>query len=175
MLGKASLDTPMQKVCILLLVCGALGGKTFQVLRHRASVFLQAWEEQLNAAKGEAEIYEARAGRALLQVNAIRTGVTELFGAANCEILAAEEVLATGPVGPANLMQYLGIVEQRVDQTLKACCLMSYEQAPKHWQCLLIISASNAFSCSKSFRQHNLHEIITLLLDRLIQAWKLVT
>ena len=70
---------------------------------------------------GEAEMYEARAGRALLQVNTIRNGVTELFDAAKCEIGTAQEVLATGPVGPANLMQYLGIVEQRVDQTLRVC------------------------------------------------------
>ena len=85
----------------------------------------QEQDEQMTDAKGEAEMYEARAGRALLQVNAIRNAVTDLFGAANCKIAAAQEVLATGPVGPANLMQYLGIVEQRVDQTLRVCRLKS--------------------------------------------------
>lgn len=73
----------------------------------------------MNAAAGEAEMYEARAGRALLQVNGIRNAVTDLFEAANCEIMAAQEVLETGPVGPANLIEYLGIVEQKVDQTLR--------------------------------------------------------
>ena len=84
-------------------------------------VWPQEQEEHLHAAKGKAEMYEARAGRALLQVNAIRGAVTNLFGAADCEISAAQEVLATGPVGPFNLMQYLGIVEQKVDQTLRVC------------------------------------------------------
>lgn len=109
-------------------------------------MLLQEWEEQINAAAGEAEMYEARAGRALLQVNGIRSAVTGLFEAANCEITAAQEVLKTGPVGPANLIQYLGIVEQRVDQTLRVSNLPKHASMAAMRSCMTLASAAE--SCS---------------------------
>lgn len=62
---------------------------------------------------------EARAGRALLQLNVLRSAATELFEATGCQMSGAQEVLETGPIGPGNLMQYLGIIEQCVDQTIR--------------------------------------------------------
>ena len=79
----------------------------------------QELDEQLDAARAEAEMFEARAGRALLQVTAIRGAVADLFEAADCKLLAAQEVLDAGSISPANLMQYLGVAEQRVDEILK--------------------------------------------------------
>ena len=112
-------------------------------------MLLQEWEEQINAAAGEAEMYEARAGRALLQVNGIRSAVTGLFEAANCEITAAQEVLETGPVGPTNLIQYLGIVEQRVDQTLRVSKLPKHAGMTAMLSCMALLLQQEAAATSR--------------------------
>lgn len=64
-------------------------------------------------------MFEARAGRALLQLNAIRSAIEELFEAAECPVAFAQDVLDSEAISAKNLMQYLGIVEQSVDQTLR--------------------------------------------------------
>ena len=80
---------------------------------------LQRTMYQLRVAKDEAETYEARAGRALQRVNALRNAVTELFAAADCDSEIMRELLGSGGVTAANLMQYLGIVEQTTYQLLQ--------------------------------------------------------
>ena len=64
-------------------------------------------------------MYEVRAGRAIQQVTAIRQAVEDMFAAAGCDTPAARELLGPGGVTAANLMQYLGIVEQEADQLLQ--------------------------------------------------------
>lgn len=64
-------------------------------------------------------MYEARAGRAIQQVTAIRQAVEDMFASAGCDTPAARELLGPGGVTAANLMQYLGIVEQKADQLLQ--------------------------------------------------------
>lgn len=84
---------------------------------------MQEWDEQLGAALREAEMFEARAGRALLQLNAVRGAVSELFEAAECSMQAAQQVLDSGAISASNLMQYLGFVEQSIDQLLRVSML----------------------------------------------------
>jgi len=76
-------------------------------------------DADLKAAQSEAEMYEARAGRAIQQVTAIRQAVEDMFASAGCDTPAARELLGPGGVTAANLMQYLGIVEQKADQLLQ--------------------------------------------------------
>lgn len=91
----------------------------FEKICKQGFALKQDWQNQVDASAAEAEMYELRADRASQQVNAIRTAVADLFEVADCRLLDAQEVLATGPVDANNLMQYLGIIEQRVDQNLR--------------------------------------------------------
>ncbi len=89
------------------------------VVPIRCCTPLQAADADLRAARSEAEMYEARAGRAIQQVTAIRQAVEDMFVAAGCDTPAVRELLGAGGVTAGNLMQYLGIVEQEADQLLQ--------------------------------------------------------
>lgn len=50
---------------------------------------------------------------------ALRATVSVLFVAAECDSSAVSDLLGAGGVTPANVMQYLGIVEQKMNQLVQ--------------------------------------------------------
>ncbi|CAL5220665.1 g2711 [Coccomyxa viridis] len=79
---------------------------------------LQALEEQGTEAEAEADSAESREVAAAVRSEALKEGVTLMWQRLGCEVLGLEELLGDGGVTDTNLMQYLGIIEQRVNQLL---------------------------------------------------------
>jgi hypothetical protein len=75
-------------------------------------------EEKLVVSQDQTEAYEARAERALAVINSLKGGVTSVFDKIGCAS-AQTELLTTSGVTESNIMQYLGIVEERTTDLLE--------------------------------------------------------
>ena len=80
---------------------------------------MQAWVAKLATAKQQTLEVDAKRGQAASASAALREGVAELFNAAGCETPAVRTMLGEGEVTDENVMQYLGILEQRAVQLVQ--------------------------------------------------------
>eukprot|EP00903_Cladosiphon_okamuranus_P020625 g18935.t1 len=82
---------------------------------------LRGLEEQLSITEGKADEYEGRYQTAMKTINQLKTGIHSIFsriGAGNNS--SVEEMLGNQGVTESNMMQYLGIIEQRTSEILQA-------------------------------------------------------
>ncbi len=79
---------------------------------------LQTLEQQGAEAEAEAHSAEGREAAAAARSEALKEGVTLMWQRLGCEVLGLEELLGDEGVTDTNLMQYLGIIEQRVNQLI---------------------------------------------------------
>ena len=87
-------------------------------LGYRAAALLQALEEQAAEADAGAASAESREAAATARAEALKEGVALMWQRLGCQALGLEELLGDEGVTDTNLMQYLGIIEQRVNQLL---------------------------------------------------------
>lgn len=52
----------------------------------------------------------------------MQDGISNVFEQAGCGTPAVRSLLGEGGVTETNMMQYLGIVEQRTNEILQVCC-----------------------------------------------------
>ncbi|CAN0012254.1 unnamed protein product, partial [Ectocarpus sp. 12 AP-2014] len=82
---------------------------------------LRGLEEQLSVTEGKADDYERRYQTAMKTINQLKTGIHSIFsriGAGSNS--SVEEMLGNQGVTESNMMQYLGIIEQRTSEILQA-------------------------------------------------------
>eukprot|EP00752_Nemacystus_decipiens_P012433 g11015.t1 len=82
---------------------------------------LRGLEEQLSITEGKADEYEGRYQTAMKTINQLKTGIHSIFsriGAGSNS--SVEEMLGNQGVTESNMMQYLGIIEQRTSEILQA-------------------------------------------------------
>ncbi len=85
-------------------------------------LFPQDLEQQLRGAEAATRAWEERSSGADVRAAALREGVAELWQRVGCQALGLEGLLGSdGVPSDANLMQYLGIIEQRVNEILQVC------------------------------------------------------
>ena len=103
-------------------VGGGGGGRAHstahQHMASKAAAPLQALEQQGAEAEAEAQGAEAREAAVTARSEALKEGVALMWQRLGCQALGLEELLGEEGVTDANLMQYLGIIEQRVNQLL---------------------------------------------------------
>jgi len=80
---------------------------------------LQDLEEKLQRTEAKAEQFEARASRAMHTVNLLKQGIQLTFDKLGCNKEAVTAVLGNQGVTESNIMQYLGIIEQRTNEILQ--------------------------------------------------------
>eukprot|EP00798_Chlamydomonas_sp_ICE-L_P015696 gene15696-21805_t len=79
--------------------------------------------EHLTNAELQAELYEKRYEAASSTVNLLKTSIWDLFTKIGCDTCAVRELLGEDGVTEANIMSYLGIIEQRTNELLMAFAL----------------------------------------------------
>ncbi len=87
---------------------------------------LEARLEQTNAA---AQKYEAKFQEAQKTINALKVGIQSIFNKIECNTSAMSELLAGESVTEANMMQYLGMIEQRTNEILQLWALLQQRGA----------------------------------------------
>lgn len=87
---------------------------------------LKDLEDRLASTEARAEQYEAKALKAAKTVSQLEQGIQSIFNKIECDKSALSDMLGTTGVTESNMMQYLGIIEQRTNELLQL-----YHQANK--------------------------------------------
>ena len=80
---------------------------------------LKDLEERLARTEAKAEQYEKKYEAAMKTVNALKVGIASIFKKIGCDTPANLEMLGNEGVTESNMMQYLGIIEQRTNEILQ--------------------------------------------------------
>ena len=81
-------------------------------------VLVQALEQRAAEAEAEANAAEAHEAGARVRTEGVKEGVSAMWARLGCAELGLEELLGSEGVTDTNLMQYLGVIEQRANQLL---------------------------------------------------------
>jgi len=80
---------------------------------------LKDLEDRLASTEFRAEQYEAKALKAAKTVSQLEQGIQSIFNKIGCDKSALSDMLGTTGVTESNMMQYLGIIEQRTNELLQ--------------------------------------------------------
>jgi len=80
---------------------------------------LKDLEERLQRTEAKAEQYEKKYEAAMKTVNTLKVGIKSIFEKIGCNTQANREMLGEEGVTESNMMQYLGIIEQRTNEILQ--------------------------------------------------------
>ena len=80
---------------------------------------LKDLEDRLASTEARAEQYEAKALKAIKTVSQLEQGIQSVFEKIKCDKKALSDMLGTTGVTESNMMQYLGIIEQRTNEILQ--------------------------------------------------------
>ncbi|KAJ0396009.1 hypothetical protein ATCC90586_003457 [Pythium insidiosum] len=92
---------------------------------------LKELEAKLNAAEQSADKFEAKCQDAQKVINAVKIGIQALFNKIGCNAQAMVEMLGDSVVTEANLMQYLGVIEQKTNEILHQYATIVLQQQQK--------------------------------------------
>ncbi|GAQ87539.1 hypothetical protein KFL_003590130 [Klebsormidium nitens] len=80
---------------------------------------LKELEDRLVRTEAKAEVYEGKHAVAQKTMNALKVGIQNIFTKIGCATPAVKELLGDAGVTESNMMQYLGIIEQRTNEILQ--------------------------------------------------------
>lgn len=80
---------------------------------------LRSLEERLQRTESKADEYQVRYETAMKTVNQLKAGIASIFSRIGCASTSVEEMLGNQGVTESNMMQYLGIIEQRTTDILQ--------------------------------------------------------
>eukprot|EP00736_Rhodelphis_marinus_P009779 Rmarinus@m.17933 len=89
---------------------------------------LKELEEKLQTTEAKAEQYDLKYGQAMKTVNALKHGIWNIFSKIGCNTPEVREMLGNQGVTESNMMQYLGIIEQRTNQILQLYAAQQQEE-----------------------------------------------
>lgn len=87
-------------------------------------------QTKLQSTEASAEKYELKYQDAMKTVAALKLGIQSIFIKTECDKTAMAELLSDSQVTEANIMQYLGIIEQRTNEILQMWAAYSRRQIP---------------------------------------------
>lgn len=92
-------------------------GMSTDTMRKKA---LKELEEKLNRTQKKAEEYEQRQQKAARTILQLKNGIHSIFTRIGAATTSVEEMLGNQGVTESNMMQYLGVIEQRTTEILQA-------------------------------------------------------
>jgi coiled-coil domain-containing protein 63/114 len=84
--------------------------------------------QKLKSTEVSAERFEMKYQDALKTTNSLKIGIQSIFNKIGCNTSAMSEMLADSMVTEANMMQYLGMIEQRTNEVLQLFATVSGPQ-----------------------------------------------
>ena len=85
---------------------------------HRDKQF-QKINDELEKTEKETQEYEREYQETLKTINALKIGIKSIFDRIGCNNESVQEIIGTHGVTESNMMQYLGIIEQRTNEILQ--------------------------------------------------------
>merc|ERR1711988_1910227 len=89
---------------------------------------LKDLEDRLSKTEAKAEQYEQKYNAAMKTVNSLKVGIQSIFNKIGCNTPANMEMLGNQGVTENNMMQYLGIIEQRTNEILQMYAATQQQQ-----------------------------------------------
>jgi len=86
---------------------------------HARKKIVDQLENKLTKTEGKAKVYEEKYASANKTVGSLKQGIATLFEKLGCQSAASATLLGNAGVTESNMMQYLGLIEQRVNQLLQ--------------------------------------------------------
>jgi len=80
---------------------------------------LEELEDKLTKTEQKAEQYEGKYQETMKTINILKSGIQNIFDRIGCNTENIEEIVGSEGVTEANMMQYLGIIEQRTNEVLQ--------------------------------------------------------
>jgi hypothetical protein len=84
---------------------------------------------RLNDIKASTATYDANFSELEKTIASLKVGIQHIFNKIDCDVSGMSDMLADAHVTEANIMQYLGIIEQRTNEILQAWALHQSRQA----------------------------------------------
>lgn len=104
-------------------------GMSTDTMRKKA---LKELEEKLNRTQRKAEEYEQRQQKASRTILQLKNGIHSIFTRIGAATTSVEEMLGNQGVTESNMMQYLGVIEQRTTEILQAYAASQIGQTNEH-------------------------------------------
>mmetsp|Transcript_25259 Transcript_25259/g.80308 ORF Transcript_25259/g.80308 Transcript_25259/m.80308 type:complete len:339 (+) Transcript_25259:1-1017(+) len=92
---------------------------------------LKDLETRLQNSEATAEKYELKYQEAMKTINALKVGIQSIFIKTECDTTAMADLLSDSQVTEANIMQFLGIIEQRTNEILQMWAAFTRRQADR--------------------------------------------
>ena len=89
---------------------------------------LKSLEEKLSKTEMKAEQLGLEQGQAQTKVNSIKASIENIFNVISCDQQAHQELLGTQGVTDSNMMVYMGIIEQRINEILQCYAFISQQK-----------------------------------------------
>ncbi|KAG9407158.1 Coiled-coil domain-containing protein 63 [Aphanomyces cochlioides] len=122
---------------------------------HQHKQLLKELESKLAATEHAAEKYESKYNETQKNINAVKIAIQVLFSKVGCNANAMCEMLGDNIVTEVNMMQYLGMVEQRTNEILQL-----YAQYQQKRNAPVDVPSSTTLSHGAS--SHQLHAVLGL-------------
>lgn len=102
-------------------------------LEDHRRVILKQLEEKQNTAHSQADEYEQKYKEVAKILDQLKAGIDSLFNKINCDRAAIDDMLgAASGVTEGNMLQYLGIIEQRTNELLAVQTYLNTKDADKY-------------------------------------------
>ena len=82
---------------------------------------LRDLEDRLKKTETKAKEYEEKHTEGMKTINQLKVGIHSIFCRIGCQSSSLDEMLGNQGVTESNMMQYLGIIEQRTSEILQMC------------------------------------------------------
>jgi len=92
---------------------------------------LRDLEMRLQSTESMAERYEQKCTESQKTINSLKMGIQSIFHRIGCNTSAMSEMLADSNVTEANMMQYLGSIEQRTNEILQQYAAIQQVSSPQ--------------------------------------------
>jgi predicted nucleic acid-binding Zn-ribbon protein len=76
-------------------------------------------KDRIEKTEKETQEYDSQYRETMKTINALKIGVQSIFDRIGCNTESVQETLGTHGVTESNMMQYLGIIEQRTNEILQ--------------------------------------------------------
>ena len=101
---------------------------------------LKDLEDKLASTEQSAETYEGKHAQAAKIINQLKSGIQSIFTRIGCDKSQITDMLGSAGVTESNMMQYLGIIEQRTNEILQSkyfkpstpCVMSEWNSYQKH-------------------------------------------
>jgi uncharacterized membrane protein YgcG len=99
---------------------------------HQHKQLLKDLESKLQSTENAAEKYEMKYQDSAKTINSLKVGIFSLFNKLSCMECSMADLLSDSNVTDANMMQFLGIIEQRTNEILQMYATMQAKDGADH-------------------------------------------